>query len=289
MTRARAGCRQLFGNLPEQRIDSAALAGSVSTNCWTLEGWAALAPGGSFKRRRYEQVAAVSFGIDRYLRPRLHRRWRDPCQRPAGSSGSGLLAIALAFGVAVAVAVAAIGHVSGGHINPAVTIALLVTGKIKVGDAISYILAQSVGATVAALALKGLMGPAAAAAGVTSINTHLISVGQCSGSKLSSRFSGAIIFGTAVDMRSQKLPAPFIGLTVVIDILVGGPFTGASMNPARSFGPAHCRPWDSHWVYWVGPIVGGALAGLLYSALFLPRDAAEAQPEVRPDAPSPTR
>ncbi len=82
-----------------------------------------------------------------------------------------------------------------------------------------------------------------------------------------------VIFGTAVDRRGPNLIAGLlIGLTVTLDILVGGPYTGASMNPARSFGPAlFGRRWDAHWVYWVGPMIGGVLAALVYTMVFLPR------------------
>ncbi|HZK80329.1 MAG TPA: MIP family channel protein [Humisphaera sp.] len=203
-----------------------------------------------------------------------------------GAGNGGLLTVSLAFGLAVAVVVAAVGHVSGAHINPSVTIALFVTGKIKLPDAILYIVSQLAGATVAAFALNHLLGPGAAAAGVTSINHALISTFQGLIIEIILTFFLVfVIFGTAVDMRAQKLPSLFIGLTVVIDIIVGGPFTGSSLNPARSFGPALASGhWDGHWIYWVGPIVGAVAAALLYQTLFLPRGAAEALPDVRPDA-----
>ncbi|HWE01907.1 MAG TPA: MIP family channel protein [Tepidisphaeraceae bacterium] len=204
----------------------------------------------------------------------------------AGSGG--LLAIALAFGLAVAVIVAAIGHVSGAHINPAVTTALFVSGKIKLPDAILYVLSQLAAAVVAALALRALLGPQAAAAGVTHLN-HISALQGVVIEAVLTFFLVFVIFGTAVDMRAQKLPSLFIGLIIVIDIVVGGPFTGASMNPARSFGPALVSGmWQDHWIYWVGPIFGGAAAAMFYTALFLPRGAAEAMPDVRPDAPKAT-
>lgn len=203
----------------------------------------------------------------------------------AHGSPASLLAIALGFGFAVAVMVAATGHISGAHINPAVTLGVLVAGKIKLPDAIAYVISQLIGATVAAMVLRSLLGPGAAAAGVTGIDSSL-SVLQGFGIEVILTFILVfVVFGTAVDMRSQKLPALFIGLTVTIDILVGGPFTGASMNPARSFGPAVVSgTWVNHWIYWIGPLVGGALAGGMYSKIFLPRASAEQGPEVRPDA-----
>lgn len=209
-----------------------------------------------------------------------------------------LLPIALAFGLAVAVMVASIGHISGCHINPAVTVALLVTGKIKFADAIAYVVAQLAGATLGAAALAALfnvdpgihaINPAANAAtiGATGLNGDLgVTIGQGLGIEFVLTFILVFaIFGTAVDMRAQKIPSLFIGLIVASNILVGGIYTGASMNPARTFGPALIgHVWANHWIYWVGPIAGGIAAGLVYSLLFLPRTAAEAAPEVRPDA-----
>jgi MIP family channel proteins len=199
--------------------------------------------------------------------------------------GVDLLAVALAFGSAVAVVVAAMGHVSGAHINPAVTFALLVTNKIKIGDGLAYIASQLVGAVLATALCQGLMGTSVAAGAATSVSPH-ISLMQGLGMEIvSTFFLVLVIFGTAVDMRAQKLPALFIGLTVTLDILVAGPYTGASMNPARSFGPALIGGvWSGHWVYWVGPLAGGSLAAIVYAAVFLPREPAEAMPEVRPEA-----
>jgi MIP family channel proteins len=202
-------------------------------------------------------------------------------------TGADHLAIATAFGVAVAVMVAATGHISGAHINPAVTLSLLMAGKIKAADAAAYWASQLVGAVLAALALEALLGKGAAAAGATTVATNLSLAQGVAIEAVLTFILVLVVFGTAVDMRAQKMPALFIGATVAADILVGGPFTGASMNPARSFGPALIGgEWDHHWVYWVGPLIGGALAGLLYTTLFLPRTGAEALPEVRPDAPS---
>jgi MIP family channel proteins len=204
----------------------------------------------------------------------------------AASFGGGQLAVAVAFGAAVAVVVAATGHISGAHINPAVTVGLLAAGKLKPADAAVYGVSQLIGAVLGALACEALLGKGASAAGTPTVNMARLTLFQ--GMLLEAVLTFIlvlVIFGTAVDMRAQKMPALFIGATVAADILVGGPFTGASMNPARSFGPALIGgKWDHHWVYWVGPLLGGAVAGLLYSTLFLPRTAAEAMPEVRPEA-----
>lgn len=201
-------------------------------------------------------------------------------------SGGGLLAVATAFGIAVAVVVAATGHISGAHINPAVTLSLLAAGKIKAADAAAYAVSQLVGAVLGALACEALLGGGAAAVGVTTVAASRASLVQGAAIEAVLTFILVlVVFGTAVDMRAQKTPALFIGATVAADILVGGPLTGASMNPARSFGPALIGgEWDHHWVYWVGPLLGGAVGGLLYSTLFLPRTPVEALPKVRPEA-----
>ena len=201
-------------------------------------------------------------------------------------SGAGLLAIATAFGAAVAIMVAATGHISGAHINPAVTMSLLAAGKIKPADAAAYWVSQLIGAVLAALTLEAMLGGGAAREGVTTVDASKATLMQgVAIEAVLTMILVLVVFGTAVDMRAQKMPALFIGATVAADILVGGPFTGASMNPARSFGPALVGGvWDHHWVYWVGPLLGGAVGGLLYATLFLPRTAPEALPEVRPEA-----
>lgn len=201
-------------------------------------------------------------------------------------SGAGLLAIATAFGAAVAIMVAATGHISGAHINPAVTMSLLAAGKIKPVDAGAYWVSQLAGAVLAALTLEVMFGGGAAKLGVTTVDASRATLMQgVAIEAVLTMILVLVVFGTAVDMRAQKMPALFIGATVAADILVGGPFTGASMNPARSFGPALIgNVWDHHWVYWLGPLLGGAVGGLLYATLFLPRTTPEALPEVRPEA-----
>ncbi len=206
------------------------------------------------------------------------------------TGGVDLLAVALAFGLIVAAIVAASGHISGAHINPAVTISLLAVGKIGAADAVAYLFSQLLGAVLAGFACQLLLEPGAAAAGATQLHA---SVSPMQGMALEAVLTFIlvfVIFGTAVDMRAQKSPSLFIGLAVTVDILVGGPYTGASMNPARSFGPALAGGvWADHWVYWIGPLLGGSAAAVIYTFLFLPRTAAEGRPEVRPQAPADTR
>jgi MIP family channel proteins len=189
-----------------------------------------------------------------------------------------LVAIALAHGLAIAVLVAATAKLSGGHINPAVTFAAVITGRMKAGPGVLYVAAQLVGAVVGALLLDVVLAPGAE--GSTNLGAHALN-----DSALSSDIAGLIVeiiltfvlvftvFAVAVDPRGPANLAPIaIGLAVLIDHFVGVPLTGASMNPARSFGPALvANSWDDHWVYWIGPLSGGALAGLLYYFLYLTR------------------
>ena len=196
-----------------------------------------------------------------------------------GTPGSSeLLQIALAHGLALSVAVYASGHISGAHINPAVTIAMLVTKKIEPVNAVGYIIAQLAGSTLGALVLKTFL----AAEAVTAVK-----LGATLGSPESQQLLGVggtflfeaiftfflvtTIFAVAVDDRGPKNVYGFaIGLTIAADILIGGPLTGASMYPARSFGPAFVGGyWDMHWVYWAGPIVGGSVAAILYQTVQL--------------------
>jgi MIP family channel proteins len=187
--------------------------------------------------------------------------------------GGGLLSIALAFGLTVAVMVSATGHISGGQFNPAVSLALLATGKMSLHDTLFYILGQILGAVAAAGVVQLMFG------GYTTYNGTPAPGGNFGVTQtlvmemVLTFFLVFVVFGVAVDKRGPNVMAGLlIGLTVTFDILIGGPYTGASMNPARSFGPALVgRHWDAHWVYWVGPIIGGVLAGLIYKMFFLPR------------------
>ncbi len=189
--------------------------------------------------------------------------------------GVGLVGIALAHGLTVGVMVSAIGHISGGHINPAVTAAFLATGRLSVRDGAWYIGAQLVGGVVGALLLQACFPPAAVVAafvgtpmlaeGVTAMAGILIEL-------LLTFLLVFTVFATAVDPQGafKAIAGYGIGTVVAIDILAGGPLTGAAMNPARAFGPAVvANIWHHQFVYWMGPIGGGILAGLLYHHLFL--------------------
>ena len=181
---------------------------------------------------------------------------------------SGLVGIALAHGLTIAVMVSATAAISGGHLNPAVTIGLFCAQKIDLINTIFYIAAQCLGAIVAAAMIK-LCIPAEALAAV-GFGTPQLSPGITVGMGLLTEliltfFLVFVVYGTAVDKRAPRCGGLFIGLTVALDILIGGPLTGAAMNPARHLGPALVSGQLSHlWIYWVGPVAGGVLAAVLY-------------------------
>lgn len=193
--------------------------------------------------------------------------------------GSALIAIALAHGIAIAVFVAAVARFSGGHLNPAVTFAAALTGKLKVSTACLYVAAQLVAAILAVLLLKGIIaGPMEGALGAHGLNLGLlddqIGDGAGAGLLLEAVLTFAlvfVVFATAIDPKGPTHLAPIaIGLVFMVDQFIGVPLTGASMNPARSFGPAIvANVWTDHWVYWLGPLIGGGLAALVYQFVFL--------------------
>lgn len=198
---------------------------------------------------------------------------------PAIGSGAGIVGIALAHGLALSIAVNAFGGVSGGHCNPAVTIGMLVTGRISAPGAAGYILAQLAGATTAALICANVFPVDA----VTQANLGipLPAAWVTPGTLLTMEFVMTFllitaVFGTAVDPRGAgvKIGGFGVGLTVAFNILAGGAVTGASMNPARSFGPALIHGhWDWHLFYWLAPVAGGIVAALVYEHLILGKKA----------------
>ena len=194
---------------------------------------------------------------------------------PAVGGGGGLVAVALAHGLALSLGVHIFGGISGAHFNPAVTIGLLATGRIKLPLALLYVVAQLAGGVVGA-ALCAATFPADAVT-ATTLGTPLPAAWASTNTVLLLEavmtFLLVIgVFGTAVDDRGKtvKIGAFGIGLMVAVDILAGGPVTGASMNPARSFGPALVAGhWDFHWMYWAGPLAGGIAGALLYHHVLL--------------------
>jgi MIP family channel proteins len=191
----------------------------------------------------------------------------------------GLLGIALAHGLTIAVMVSATGAISGGHLNPAVTLGVLVGRRMELPKAVAYWIAQLLGAFVAGLLLLNLLGGGLqSGADIVSRGTPDLAsgVGVVRGTIIEAVltfFLVFVVYGTAVDSRAPRIGGLAIGLTVALDILVGGPLTGAAMNPARTFGPALASAhWNNHLVYWMGPMLGGALAGLVYGRFLIKED-----------------
>lgn len=194
---------------------------------------------------------------------------------PAVGSGAGIVGIALAHGLALSIAVSAFGGISGAHFNPAVTLGFFVTGRLPVMSVGPYIVAQLLGATTAAFICRMIFPVEAvvqAQLGLPLPAVWASPVAVVIGEFVMTYLLMTSIFGTAVDTRGQavKIGGFGIGLTVAFDILAGGALTGASMNPARSFGPALVvGNFAWHWVYWVAPILGACAAAIVYERVLL--------------------
>jgi len=180
----------------------------------------------------------------------------------------GLTGIALAHGLAIGTMVSATGAVSGGHLNPAVTIGAFSAGKVEAGKVPIYLTAQLSGALAAAALIKLAMpidaldavgmGTPAVGPGITMVQALVTEI-------VLTFFLMFVIYGTAIDARAPKVGGLFIGLVVTMDVLMGGPISGAAMNPARHFGPALLGGGlQNMWLYWVGPIIGAVLAAVIY-------------------------
>ncbi|CAI9281177.1 unnamed protein product [Lactuca saligna] len=183
---------------------------------------------------------------------------------------AGLVAIAVCHGFALFVAVSIAANISGGHVNPAVTFGLAVGGQITVLTGVFYWIAQLLGSTVACFLLSFVTGGLA-------VPTHSVgSLGAIQGVVFEIVITFALVYtvyATACDPKKGSVGtiAPMaIGFIVGANILAAGPFSGGSMNPARSFGPAVASfDFSGHWVYWVGPLIGGGLAGAIYPNVFI--------------------
>jgi aquaporin-4 len=192
-----------------------------------------------------------------------------------GLSIQAIVMISLAHGAAIGLMVYAFGHVSGAHINPAVTISMLVTRRIGIKDGIAYIVFQLIGAVAAASSLKAILPELGAKVyfGTQLGPSDLLNHNAISGLAVEiilTFFLVTVIFMTAVH---KKAPAGMYGLAIggmiFLIHLVGVPLTGASVNPARTFGPALISGyWDYHWIYWAGPIIGAIIAGLIMNYVF---------------------
>ena len=196
-----------------------------------------------------------------------------------GLSIEAILMISLGHGGAIALMVYAFGHVSGAHINPAVTIPLIITKKIDLKDGIGYILFQIMGAVIATLSLKALFPIIGEKVlwGAHGGPSELLGNSVMSGLAVEiilTFFLVVVIFMTAVHKKAPKsVYGAAIGGMVFLLHLVGVPLTGASMNPARSFSPAvvsgDAGLWEVQWLYWVGPIIGGIIAGVIMNYLYV--------------------
>jgi MIP family channel proteins len=192
--------------------------------------------------------------------------------RATHGPGEGLLPLALAYGLAMAAMVIALGHVSGGHFNPAVTAGFWVTRRISTPEFALYAIAQLAGAVAAAYLLRWAVPQAIwrpVALGTPDLATDLT---RARGMV----FEGAATFFlvlvecAAVGARGplEKLAGVAVGLTVTMGVLFAGPLTGGALNPARAFGPALAsHHWLNHGVYWVGPLAGGVVAGWVFDAV----------------------
>ncbi len=210
-------------------------------------------------------------------------------------SGLTLVAVALAHGLAIAVMVSAVGHISGGHFNPAVTLGFFVTRRIAPPLAVVYWSMQFAGATGAAALLRWFfdartrqltnLGAPGLGGGIDHWQGLVIEL-------ILTFFLVWVIFATAVDPGGtfKSIAGLAIGLTITLDIFMGGPLTGAAMNPARAFGPELiARHWTDAWVWYVGPFLGGAIAALAYDWLYLrpPRPVPVGPPETGVVEPRP--
>ena len=183
-----------------------------------------------------------------------------------------LVAIAFAQGLAIALMVSSLGHISGGLFNPALTIGLWATRRLDTVATVAYIIAQLVGAVVAALALV-LFFPEvmrdAQNLGTPGLNEGVDFIQGVGLEAIATAFLMIAVFGTALDPRGPRVGGFAIGLIIAMDIFAIDRLTGAAMNPARAFGPALIdNTWDDHFVYWIGPIIGAVIAALLYRYLF---------------------
>ena len=190
-------------------------------------------------------------------------------------SDFGVLGIALAHGLILGTMVTVTMRISGGHLNPAVTLGLLVARRTDVRTAAAYIVTQVLAAIVAAAVLKALYPPAVLRATGLGPPHLAASISLTQGIALEAImafFLVSAVFGTCVHPEAPRVGGFAIGLTLAADIMMGGGLTGASVNPARAFGPALVAgDLVAQIVYWIGPILGGVVAGLLWEHVLLPK------------------
>ena len=191
------------------------------------------------------------------------------------TTGGGLLATALASGLAVAILSLAFSHISGAHFNPAVTLGFWVTKRLSTMESFGYWIAQILGGIAAAFTLKAILPREDAwqpvLGGTPDLVRDFTRLPAMGLEALITFFLVLVYFASTSEdnIESRSLSGFAVGLVYTIGILVAGPFTGAALNPARAFGPALASShWANQGVYWVGPLVGGFFAGLIYEALY---------------------
>lgn len=195
----------------------------------------------------------------------------------AGAAAFGRIEVdyALANGLVIAVFVSAFGFISGGHFNPAITLGFLVTRRIAPALAVWYWLVQFGGAVCAALLLKWILPASVENAGnlgVPSLQNGVMSGPGVVLEAVLTFFLVIVVFATAVDERGafKQISGLAIGLTIVFGVMLGAPFTGGALNPARAFGPQLVgNHWSHFWVWYVGPLAGGVIAASIYEMLYL--------------------
>jgi aquaporin TIP len=201
------------------------------------------------------------------------------------AGGFDLVGVALAHGLAIGTMVSALGHVSGAHFNPAVTVGAWITQKIKSSQAVGYIVAQLAGGAAGAALLSTALPDSftdQASLGVPTVAGRISNGQAVLIEAILTFFLVWVIFATAIDPEGSfnKIAGLAIGFVITMDILMGALWTGAAMNPARHFGPALVGGhWSSWWVYWVGPIAGAIVAAALYDGLIIRRPGAAAEDE----------
>lgn len=187
------------------------------------------------------------------------------------NGGLGLLGIALAHGLAFSVFVSVAMPISGGHLNPAVSLGMLVAGKKSAGTVGIYVVAQLLGAVLAAFVLRSIMPAVSAEAAGLGVPRLAPTISMTSGIAIEAAITFCLVvafFGTTASPSAPKIGGFGVGLALTCGILAGGPMTGAAMNPARAFGPALASGiWRAHAAFWIGPILGALLAGVVWRVL----------------------
>jgi MIP family channel proteins len=194
---------------------------------------------------------------------------------PTASPAISLFAIAVAYGLGVATLISSLGHISGGHFNPAVTVAFWATRRFGTAVSLSYWVAQILGGIMASYLLRATLPDSAWAPVALGAPALASDVTRVPGMVLEATLTFVVVFvffAAVVDTESlaRNTGGMVVGFAVMVAVLLGGPFTGAAMNPVRAFAPGiAARHWTNQGIYWIGPLFGGLIAGWLYDSAFL--------------------